>query len=103
MGILSVMGRISYCVVRRCRLPMAGCLSVLGDGDVGQPILAAAAFRGGSGLDYKNRPCCCKGEASPTNKRPPEKAAAARIGCPTSPPPKLTSTRACKAGLKEID
>ena len=27
---------------------------------VGQPIMAAAAFRGGSALDQRNRSCCCQ-------------------------------------------
>jgi hypothetical protein len=35
------------------RLAAARCLSVLGDCNVGQPIMAAAAFRGGSAVDPK--------------------------------------------------
>src|SRR6266567_3517366 len=42
-------------------------------GDVGQPIMAAAAFRGGSALDHQNGSCGCKAGTSFISKRPPEK------------------------------
>jgi hypothetical protein len=36
--------------------------------DVGQPIMAAAAFRGGSALDHRNGSCGFKAETSLTSK-----------------------------------
>ncbi len=51
-------------------------------GAVGQPIMAAAAFRGGSALDRRNRSCDCKAETSLTTRRPPEKRLQPRLAAP---------------------
>src|SRR6266851_4416338 len=53
---------------------------------VGQPIMAAAAFRGGSAVATETDMVDAKPRLLSLSKRPPEKAAAAMIGCPTLNP-----------------
>jgi hypothetical protein len=51
--------------------PTVGALIVFGIWDVGQPILAAAAFRGGFALNHRNGSCRCKAETPKALKHPP--------------------------------
>src|SRR5260370_1355797 len=62
-----------------------GAYQFWGDGDVGQPIMAAAAFRGG--LFARREVSAFQPQVLIrwSNAEPPRKAAAAMIGCPTSP------------------
>ena len=67
---------------------VSGCLTVLGDGDVGQPIMAAAAFQAASLLVREISALQQQDPIRWSSAEPPEKAAAATIGCPTSLSPK---------------
>src|SRR5437879_2125779 len=78
----------------RGRLVIRGVLTRFRECNVGQPIMAAAAFQAASFGGKRGLAFATTGSFSVLDREPPRKAAAAMIGCPTSHSPQIPKT--CK-------